>query len=276
VENPTARSLILDLLSTLRRGSMPVAALVQAGALFEIAEGSLRVALSRLLADERVERDERGFYRMGAAAQPVQSVVAGWRQLDRRTRAWNGHWIGVSAPTTGGRRGAARDVARALRLVGCEALAPGLHVRPANLREGTDGVRGTLHRLGLPASAPVFEMCDLDTDADAHARGLWHGAELDRRYREATARLARSAERLPSLPVEQAMTESFLLGGRVLQQLVLDPLLPAPLVDETARIALLDHMRAYDRLGRDAWADFLGRFGVPHRAAPADTRWAAA
>jgi phenylacetic acid degradation operon negative regulatory protein len=119
-------------------------------------------------------------------------------------------------------------------------------------------------------------MRDLDPAADAHARSLWDGTELDRRYRDATARLVHSAERLPSLPVEQAMTESFLLGGRVLQQLVLDPLLPAPLVDETARLALLEHMRAYDRLGRDAWADFLGRFGVPHRAAPADTRWAAA
>jgi phenylacetic acid degradation operon negative regulatory protein len=80
---------------------------------------------------------------------------------------------------------------------------------------------------------------------------------------------------MPTLPEAHAMTESFRLGGRVLQQLVLDPLLPSPLVDESERRALVESMRAYDRLGRDAWARFLSRFGVPHRTAPADTRWAA-
>jgi phenylacetic acid degradation operon negative regulatory protein len=255
---------------------MPVAALVQAGALFSLAEGSIRVALSRLLADGRIERDERGHYRLGAASEPVQSLVAGWRQLDRRTRAWDGRWIGVQAPTGSARRGAARDVARALRLLGFEPLSPGLHVRPANLREGVTGVRETLRELGLPEAALVFELGALDAVSDARARSLWDAADLDRRYRAARADLARSAERLPTLPTERAMTESFLLGGRVLQQLVLDPLLPAPLVDEGERRALLEAMRAYDRLGRNAWADFLGRFGVPHRAAPADTRWAAA
>ncbi|MGI9591183.1 MAG: PaaX family transcriptional regulator, partial [Myxococcota bacterium] len=68
---PRPKSLILDLLSTRRRGSMPVAALVEAAALFGIAEGSLRVALSRLLAEGRVERDERGAYRLGPAAAPL-------------------------------------------------------------------------------------------------------------------------------------------------------------------------------------------------------------
>ena len=270
---PTARSLILDLLSTLRRGSMPVAALVQAGALFGLAEGSVRVALSRLLADAHVERDERGCYRLGAAAAPVQARVAGWRALDRRTRPWDGGWIGVEAPAGSARRGAARDVARALRLLGFEKLSAGLHLRPANLREGVSELRATLRGLGLPETALVFALAELDPADDARARGLWDGPALVARYRSARAGLARSGARLPTLPAEEAMAESFLLGGRVLQQLVLDPLLPAPLVDEGERLALVESMRDYDRLGREAWADFLGRFGVPHRAAPADTRW---
>jgi phenylacetic acid degradation operon negative regulatory protein len=276
VRPPTARSLILDLLSTLRRGSMPVAALVQAGALFGLAEGGVRVALTRLLADGRVERDERGSYRLGAAAAPVQDLVSGWRALDRRTRTWNARWLGVSVPEGNARRGAGRDVARALRLLGFEPVAPGLQVRPDNLRGGVSDVRDTLHRLGLPAAVPVFELGGLDAPTDARARALWDGAHLSRRYAEAHEELAASAARMPGLPAERAMTESFLLGGRVLQQLLLDPQLPAPLVDEAARSALLDEMRAYDRLGRQAWAAFLGRFGVPHRAAPADTRWSQA
>ncbi|MEO2236657.1 MAG: hypothetical protein ABGW95_00195, partial [Candidatus Poseidoniia archaeon] len=45
---PSSKSLILDLLSTLRRGAMPVRALVAAGELFDITPNSLRVSLARL------------------------------------------------------------------------------------------------------------------------------------------------------------------------------------------------------------------------------------
>ena len=272
MRQPTPRSLIVDLLSTLRHGSMPVAALCQAGALFGIAEGSVRVALHRLQAEGRVESDERGQYRLAAA--PVQSVVAGWRDLDRRTRAWSGRWIAVHGDMA--RRRARIDPgARALRLFGFEPLAPHLHVRPANLREGTAGVRKALEELGLPAAALVAELGELDPATDARARSLWDGVALVRRYRAARREIEESSARLPGLPEAEAMVESFRLGGRVLQQLVLDPLLPAPLVDERERRALVESMRAYDRLGRNAWAGFLGRFGVPHRTAPADTRWVA-
>jgi phenylacetic acid degradation operon negative regulatory protein len=275
VRPPTPRSLIVDLLSTLRHGSMPVAALIQAGELFGIAEGSLRVALHRLQADGRVENDERGSYRLGAAAAPVQSLVEGWRELDRRTRTWNGRWIAVHATTAPRRRSRVEPEARALRLFGCEKLVPGLWLRPANLREGVAGVRSAMRRLGLPEGALVCEIAELDPEADARARSLWDAAALVRGYRAARREIERSSARLPELPEAEAMVESFQLGGRVLQQLVLDPLLPAPLVDEHERRALLESMRTYDRLGRDAWARFLGRFGVPHRTAPADTRWAA-
>ena len=276
MRQPNARSLIFDLLSTLRRGSMPVAALVQAGALFGIAEGSIRVALHRLLADGRVESDERGQYRLGAAAAPVQSIVAGWRELDRRTRAWNGRWLGVHGAPAAQRGAAAQRSAQALRMLGFERLAPGLHVRPANLRADVASVGATLHAIGLPESALVFELAELDPAADARARRLWPADALVRSYRAAHRELERSSVRLRSLSESDAMTESFLIGGRVVQQLALDPLLPAPLVDERERLALLESMRAYDRLGRDAWSAFLNRFGVPHRTAPADTRWAAA
>src|SRR5262245_2248272 len=104
---PSARSFVLDLLSTLRRGSMPVRALVEAAALFGIAGGSLRVALSRLLSDWRVERDERGAYRLGAGAEPVRRRVAAWRDLASQLRAWSGAWSAVfdaGAPARAARR----------------------------------------------------------------------------------------------------------------------------------------------------------------------------
>ena len=53
---PNGKSLILDLLATLREGSMPVRALVSAGALFGVGENNVRVSLARLYASGRVER----------------------------------------------------------------------------------------------------------------------------------------------------------------------------------------------------------------------------
>ena len=54
--------------------------------------GTLAVYLgvnpTRLLAEEMVERDERGLYRLGATALPLRSRVAAWRDLGtRRARA---------------------------------------------------------------------------------------------------------------------------------------------------------------------------------------------
>lgn len=271
---PTARSLILDLLSTLRRGAMPVRALVAAGDCFGIASNSIRVALARLLAAGRVERDERGRYHLGAAAEPVRHHVASWRRLAERTRPWPGGWVGVATSGLGPQsaRGSRGRRERALRFLGFRALEPGLEVRPDNLRGGVTGLRTELQALGLEPEAPVFELRALDAATDARARDLWDVAALRAAYRRSLADLERSGRRLPRRSESEAMVESFLLGGRVIRQLVLDPLLPEPIVPTRERDALLDAMRGFDRLGRSCWASFLDRYGVPHLRAPADTR----
>ena len=69
------------------------------------------------------------------------------------------------------------------------------------------------------------------------------------------------------------MVESFLLGGRVIRQIVLDPLLPEPMVPAAERTALVDAMRPYDRAGRACWASFMRGFDVlPEARAPVDLR----
>ena len=49
------------------------------------------------------------------------------------------------------------------------------------------------------------------------------------------------------------MAESFRVGGDAVRQIVLDPLLPDPIVDVDARRALVAAMRRYDRIGRSCW-----------------------
>jgi phenylacetic acid degradation operon negative regulatory protein len=272
VAGPTPRSLILDLLSTLSQGTMPVAALIEAAQLFELEPGSVRVALARLLATGRVERDERGRYRLGAAAAPIQGVVRGWRGLDGRSIAWDGSWLGVLDESVSLRGAAGRRHQRALRLQGFRRLRRGLALRPANLRGGCAAVREELLALGLAEGTLVLTLRDLDAPLEAQARALYQPAALRSGYRTALAELEASSARLESLSEADAMRESFRLGGRGIQLLALDPLLPAEILDSRERDALLRAMRDYDRRGRSCWAAFLARFDVPHRRAPADTR----
>src|SRR5208283_3032759 len=270
---PRAGSLVLDLLSTLRRGSMPVRALVEAGGLFGIGSNSVRVALARLLARGLVERDERGLYHLGSAAGAIEQQVTSWRRIGEKTRPWDGGWIAAyGAPGLGGERGSGRRSGRALRFLGFRALAPNLSVRPDNLDGGVRGTRETLLALGLAPTVLVASLRELDRDTEGRARRLWDRRALETGYREACQALGCSAERLSSLGTREAMVESFLWGGRVIRQLALDPLLPEEICLSANRSALLEAMRRYDRIGRAAWAGFLEQYGVRHSRGAQDLR----
>jgi phenylacetic acid degradation operon negative regulatory protein len=268
---PTPKSLILDLLSTLGSRSMPVRALVDAAALFAIEENSLRVALTRLFAAGTLERDERGEYRLGKRAHAVQHQVVSWRRLEERVRPWQGGWIGVCIAGLPRRaRSDLRRRERALRFFGFRELAPGLEVRPDNLAMTAADLRRELTSLGLPASAPLLAIAEIDAATDSRARGLWDARKLLADYRRSAAELAASEARLPALSARSAMVESFLLGGRVIRQLVLDPLLPEPIIEVAERRALVGAMRRYDKLGHACWRAFFADYRLTSLRAPVD------
>ncbi len=270
--NLTAKTFVLDLLSTLRGGTMPVRALIAAGAHFDISENNLRVGLARLLASGRIERDERGQYRLGQEAAAIRSHVTAWHSIPERTVAWEGSWVGVQRGRSGATLTARRRDERALRFFGFRRLVSGLDVRPNNLRGGVDEVRQRLHTLGLAADAVIFEMSGLDERTEKQARALWNVGQLRAGYRRALENLASSTRRLPELGEAAAMSESFRVGGSIIRQLVVDPLLPEPIVPESERVAVVEAMRRYDKLGRACWSRFMREVGAPHLQAPADTR----
>jgi len=267
------KSLILDLLSTMRRGAMPVRLLVRAGELFGIAENSVRVALARLLRAGLVERDERGQYRLGESAQAVNRRVTSWARVEERLRTWDGDWVAVLASALPrGQRAAVRKSERALWLSGFRTLEPGLSLRPDNLTGGVAELRETLANLGLDAAVPVVRLSELDPSRDAKARCLWDAEKPTTACRGAREAVETSARRLPRLEPDEAMVESFRVGGRALRAIVLDPLLPDALVPGTERRALVEAMKRYDRMGREAWHAALAAHGVVQLRAPADTR----
>ena len=266
----TAKSVILDLLSTLGGRSIPVRALIAAAGLFGIEANSVRVALARLLTAGTVERDDWGEYRLGDTAQAVQHQVVSWRRLEERVRPWRGGWIGVHASDLA--RPDGRRCERAFRFFGFRELASGFEVRPDNLIVPLPELHRELVSLGLPKQTPAFAIAELDEASEGHARGLWDTRKLVAEYRRSRAALEESEARLPKLPAGEAMVESFLLGGRVIRQLVLDPLLPEPIVDVAERRALVAAMRRYDKLGHACWRAFFSEYRVTSLRAPVDSK----
>lgn len=270
---PTAKSLILDLLSTMGGAAMPVRALIGAGELFGLSENGIRVGLARLGVRRVVERDERGQYRVSRRAAAVQSHVRAWSRVEERMTAWDGGWIGVhtGALKRSDRRGARRR-RRAFDFLGFRELDPGLWIRPDNLRGGVAEVRRQLEALGLDAAAIVFALGALDDATEARARRLWDVTRLRASHRAMRESLAASERRLPRLATERAMVETFTLGGRAIRELVLDPLLPEPIIPAAERRALVEAMRRYDRVGRDCWRPFMRTHGAPTHRTPTDSR----
>jgi phenylacetic acid degradation operon negative regulatory protein len=249
---------------------MPVRALVEAGGILGLAENGLRVALARLVARGLVERDGPGRYRLAAGAQPISRRVGGWTGADQRTVRWDGGWIGVLAQATGSGRARRRDDARALAFLGFARLLPGLWIRPDNLRGGVADARAALLELGLDPRLPVLRLSELDAETEARARSLWDAQALAADARQAREALERSAARLGRLSPAAAMVETFLVGGRAIRQIALDPCLPQAIAPEHERRALVAAMREYDRAGRACWREFMRAHDAPHCAAPAN------
>lgn len=256
----SAKTLVIDLLSTMpARHPVPVGALVRAAALFGIGENSMRVALARLRSRASIESDQRGFYRLSRAAQPVNRKVRSWPTIEQSVGDWDGSYLAVDVsglPRRDRRSSKVRD--RALRLLGFEQLTPSLQVRPSNLVGGAESCRERLVELGFTPAPVLFRVGDLDPALDLRARNLWNTTELETMYATTSANLDASALHLPNLSPEAAMVESFQVGGEAVRQLVLDPLLPKEIIDSEARGAVVDAMRRYDRIGREAWKQWAG------------------
>ncbi len=265
----TAKSLVLDLLSTMRGGSMPVALLVSAAEAFGIDENRVRVTLTRMGAQRLVERDERGHYFLGTGADSTMSRIASWRAVADATRPWRGDWLAVHiAAVEKSDRRARRKTNRALDLLSFKELNPDLLVRPDNLTSRVDDLRIELLALGADARLSCFGASRLGSDDEQRARSLWDINAIQRGYRHALDSMRESTKHLKQLNEQDAMVESFVVGGNVIRLLVMDPLLPEQIVPETDRHNVALALREYDRLGRVCWAPLLQRHGVRVKAAP--------
>ena len=259
--NVSAKAVVLEVLSageSIYKGTLPVRSLVQAASVFDIAENSVRVAIVRLRAEGLLESPGRGEYRLGPSAQVVNDKIHGWRTVSSRVGDWDGAWAAVfTADLSRTDRPALRRRLRALRFLGFEELKPGLFLRPNNLTPGIDGIRDELVALGLDADASVFRMQELNPEQEQRARAMWDSPRLEQTYSKLHGDLTVSMDRLEELPLNDSVREAFLLGREGIRHVVLDPLLPEPLVDEDKRSSMVGILQDYCDKGLNLWARFL-------------------
>jgi phenylacetic acid degradation operon negative regulatory protein len=231
--------------------------IVAVGAIFGFEGNAVRVALARLVRARLVARDDRGSYCLAPGARVVSSFVDAWREGDLRRRAWDGGWLCAWHPRAIWPRERRRGP-RALERLGFREAGERLWVRPDNLCARREAVAAELAALGLAAAAELFGARGFSKAmVERWCRTLWPVAGLRRGCARARRDLQRSHARLSRLPREEALVESFLVGGRAIRALALDPLLPDEIAPGDERRRLGEAMLAYDRTGTELWNEYL-------------------
>ncbi|MGI5205996.1 PaaX family transcriptional regulator C-terminal domain-containing protein [Spirillospora sp. CA-108201] len=204
----TARSVVLSTLLGVHPPRLPARYLVRVGDLFGIAEGTIRVALSRMVAAGDLVQSG------GTYALTERLLARQARQDEARlppTRPWDGVW--EIAVITAERRPAADRAAlrHAMSTLRLAELREGTWLRPANLTR--------------PRPEPVVRQCTFLTgrpeqDPAALAASLW---DLD-------AWTAKADALRTALAGATAIAERFTFAAAVLRHLLNDPLLPPSLL----------------------------------------------
>jgi phenylacetic acid degradation operon negative regulatory protein len=204
----TARSVVLSTLLGSHPPQLRVRHLIGVGEVFGIAEGTIRVALSRMVAAGDLTASD-GAYRL--TGRLLERQVRQDDSRSPRTRAWDGKWeIAVVAAERrpAAERATLRHAMAGLRLA---ELREGTWLRPANL----DRERPTI----VTAQCALFEGRP-ETNPVTLAASLW---DLDGWARRA-GRLRTGFDRATGA------AEQFTVSAAALRHLLADPLLPTALL----------------------------------------------
>jgi phenylacetic acid degradation operon negative regulatory protein len=247
----SARSVIASTLLGMEDPRLPVALLVRSGELFGIAEGTTRVALSRMAGNGELEAAD-GSYRLAGRLLERHRRQAESRQ-PRRSARWSGAW--EMAVVAVDRRGAAdraelRDAMRRLQLA---ELREGVWLRPDNL----DPDRFSDARAVVDAQCRRFSSAPTDHDPARLAAELW---DLDGWAKAADDLGGRLRELQPTLDRgdTDALAPGFVVSAAVLRHLLADPRLPAALLpDGWPGDALRVSYDRYDAAFKRVWRDWF-------------------
>lgn len=227
----TARSLALSALLGTHPPQLPARALVALGALFGVADGAMRTALSRMVEAGELHGND-GIYALGDRMLRRQAS----QDLGRRpaVEPWDGTWWFAIVDAGGRPVSERRSFRTSMRDHRMGELRPDVWLRPANI-EGPPAGPGLLVVRG-----PIAEQ-----DPAALARRFWDLEALAATSRTLTALVGDARAWIAADGVD-ALVDTFLVSVAVVRFLLVEPHLPVELVG--AGWAPDELRAAYDRL----------------------------
>jgi phenylacetic acid degradation operon negative regulatory protein len=243
----SARSLVLSVLLGLPGPRLAASAPTRLAALFGIAPGTMRTAISRMLAADELAVVEGGYELRG------QRLIARKQAQDIGRRpagdAWDGSWWVVTVLAPARTLAARRDFRAAMTNSRMGELRPDTWLRPANLARPPD-VGNALVVHGALSGA--------DPDDNVLVERLWDLAAMAERSAALLAELRSGTASLRSHGAD-ALPSTTLLAAAVVRFLRAEPLLPRRLLPanwpvDALRERYADFDRAYGRVLGDALA----------------------
>ena len=217
----TARSVLASVLLGTEPPWLPTRLLVRTAELFGIADGTARVALSRMVSAGEAVAEGGGYRLVGRLAERQA------RQLVSRrgdVGSWDGGWelatVGGDGSRPASARAALREACRQLRLA---ELREGIWARPDNLAPDRSP----------EAAAVVADWCQrwrgAQPDPQPDVAALFQVADWARAAEELRADMARLLAPLEAHD-RGALADGFVTSAAVLRHLQADPLLPTELL----------------------------------------------
>jgi phenylacetic acid degradation operon negative regulatory protein len=240
---------ILDLLRTYQQRGTSARNIMATGKMFGFNENAMRVNLSRLTSRDIIENFKRGHYRLTSGTDPINEFIEAWRQGEQRCRVWDEQCYCLLTLSD-----ATDKDSWVFSSTGFVPVAASVWARPDNLSLSHKQLEHRLHQLGLSESGILATGARLSPGVEAACWSRYDLLTLQASYISTRRQLQSSLLHLREIPVEQAMKESFNLGGAAIQLLAKDPLLPPQMLNPENRVNLWQAMLEYDRVGRDIWA----------------------
>lgn len=255
---PSSNRLLLSLFSQPNLKHMSIKQLIAWGELFEHEPATIRVAAGRLVKQGFLLAEQRGNYTIGTTDKSIRQLASTWRHSLARVDQWNGGWLSVYTAHLGPKsKQNIRIRERAFRLTGFKSLEKNLWCRPDNLIETADSTFARLVEIGLEDTAILMKVDHFNNNLTTSPMSLWSPEQLEKTYGVLVSLIEKSSQRLTNFDITQATRESFLIGEHVIRQINQDPLLPAEMVDASARKMLLATMIDYDRVCHPIWHKFI-------------------
>lgn len=218
----TARSVIASTLLGMRPPRLPTPMLVRSCALFGIAEGTTRVAISRMVATGELAPEDGGYRLTGPLLDRQDRQDASRHGVGNR---WNGRWsmaVVVADGRTASVRNELRTAARQLRY---GELREGVWLRPDNL----DPDRSPNATAVLERQCRRFTGSPDDGGGAELAARLWDLDGWATRALELFDRIGGLIQRLDDQDLE-VLAPAFVASAAVLRHFQADPLLPSALL----------------------------------------------